>query len=79
MFDWVDDLLNFFKMIGDVLISFFDFVFSLVEDLVYVIKLTGETVIKIPEYFSWLPEEAVAIIVSIFAVVVIYKVIGREG
>ena len=79
MFDWVEDILDFLKMLGDTLISFFDFVFSLVEDLVYVIQLTGETVVKIPSYFSWLPDEAVAIIVSIFAIVVIYKVLGREG
>lgn len=79
MFDWAEDIIDFLKMIGDTLISFFDFVFSLVEDLVYVIQLTGETVLKIPSYFSWLPAEAVAIIVSIFAIVVIYKVIGREG
>lgn len=79
MFDWVEDILDFLKMLGDTLISFFDFVFSLVEDFVYVIQLTGETVVKIPSYFSWLPDEAVAIIVSIFAIVVIYKVLGREG
>ena len=52
MFDWVEDILDFLKMLGDTLISFFNFVFSLVEDLVYVIQLLGETVIRIPTYFS---------------------------
>ena len=79
MFDWVEDILDFLKMLGDTFISFFNFVFSLVEDLVYVIQLLGETVIRIPTYFSWLPSGAVAIIVSIFSIVIIYKVLGREG
>lgn len=79
MLEAIRNVLDFLKMIGDTLISFFEFAFSLVEDLVYVIKLTGEMVIKIPSYFSWLPGEAVALIATIFSIVVIYKVIGREG
>ena len=65
--------------IVDFIISLVDFVISFIADIVYIIGLTGETVAKIPDYFSWLPSEAVTLIVSIFAVVVIYKVLGREG
>ena len=79
MIKLIRNIIDFLKMIGDTLVSFFEFAFSLVEDLIYVIKLTGETVTRIPSYFSWLPSEAVAIIVTIFSIVVIYKVIGREG
>lgn len=56
-----------------------EFLISFFEDIFYVIKLTGEFVLEIPNYFSWLPAEVVASLVSIFAIVVIYKVLGREG
>lgn len=65
--------------IGEFFSSIFDFVLDFFSDIAYVIKLTGEFVLGIPDYFSWLPPEAVALIVSIFGIVVIYKVLGREG
>lgn len=68
----VTDIGNFFSTV-------IDFVISFVEDVVYVIQLTAESVAKIPDYFSWLPESVIVLLVSTFAVVVIYKVLGREG
>lgn len=68
----INGILNFFN-------SIIDFVISFIEDIVYIIKLTGEFVLNIPSYFSWLPSSVVAMLVAIFAVVVIYKVLGREG
>lgn len=65
-------IFDFFKMLFDFVIGFF-------EDIVYIIRLTAAFVARIPSYFSWLPSEVVALVVSIFAVVVIYKVLGREG
>lgn len=65
--------------IGEFFSSIFDFVLDFFSDIAYVIKLTSEFVLGIPDYFSWLPAEAVALIVSIFGIVVIYKVLGREG
>lgn len=65
--------------IGELFISIYDFVIGFFSDIVYVIKLTAAFVANIPNYFSWLPSSVVALIVSIFAVVVIYKVLGREG
>lgn len=61
------------------IVAVYDFITGLIEDLVYVVKLTAEFVKNIPVYFSWLPGSVIAIIVAIFAVVVIYKVLGREG
>lgn len=65
--------------LGQFASSGFDFVIGIFEDIVYMIQLTAEFVAGIPDYFSWLPAEAVALIVSIFSIVVIYKVLGREG
>lgn len=70
---------DFFAGIVDAISSAIDFLISFVGDIVYVIKLTGQFVARIPEYFAWLPAPVLTIIVSIFAVVVIYKILGREG
>lgn len=70
---------DFFAGIVDAIGSAIDFLISFVGDIVYVIKLTGQFVTRIPDYFAWLPAPVLTIIVSIFAVVVIYKILGREG
>ena len=69
---------DFLGGIGNGLMMIVDFVISFFEDVAYIIKLTGEFVLKIPEYLSFLPPSVLAIVVSIFTVVVIYKVLGRE-
>lgn len=63
----------------DVVTSLVDFVIGFIKDIVYVVKLTGGFVAKIPQLFSWLPGSVVALFVVLFAVVVIYKILGREG
>lgn len=73
------EIKDYIVSIGEFFSSAYDFVIGIFEDIAYVIKLTGEFVAKIPDYFSWLPAPLLAIIVSIFAIVVIYKVLGREG
>ena len=72
MIDILEGIVLFFKSVYDFVVGFF-------EDTVYVIRLTAHFVAEIPDYFSWLPTECVVLIVSIFAIVVIYKVLGREG
>ena len=72
-------VIDFFVGITDIITSLIDFVISFVSDLVYVIQLTSAFVIKIPMIFSFMPNEALSILVLIFGVVVIYKVLGREG
>lgn len=65
--------------IGNFFTSIYDFVISLFEDLVFVVKATSKAVASIPNLFSWLPAPVLALLVAIFAVVVIYKIMGREG
>lgn len=71
----IDIVKSFFTTIGKLI----DFIFGMIEDLIYVIKLLGEVTVELPNFFSWLPPEILAIILSIVAIIVIYKVIGREG
>lgn len=72
-------LLDFLKGIGNAIVSVIDFVMGLFEDLVYMIKLLGQVVLNIPNYFSWLPPQILALIVLIISIVVVYKILGREG
>lgn len=72
-------LIDFFKSFTDIVSSLVDFVIGLFEDLVYMIKLLGQVVLNIPVYFSWLPAEVLALVVVLIGVVVVYKILGREG
>lgn len=75
----MDAILQFFAGIGNAITAIFDFIFSMVGDLVYLVGLTGKFLAHVPSYFSWLPPQLLAILVSLFAIVVLYKVFGREG
>lgn len=73
------DIGSFLEAIGDAILFGVQYLVDFMSDIAYVIRLTGEFVADIPQYFSWLPSQIVAIIVSLFSIVVIYKIIGREG
>ena len=75
----LDAIVDFFKGIGTAITSVVDFVIGLFQDLVYMIKLLGQVVLNIPKYFSWLPAEIIALVVLLISIVVIYKILGREG
>lgn len=67
----------------DNIVEFLDTIWTFVKDFTSdtfeMIKLVGETVARIPDYFSWLPSEVAVALVALFGVVVIYKILGREG
>lgn len=65
--------------IGDFLATLGQIVLTFIEDIVYIVKLTGAILLRVPMYFSWMPSEAVILIGILFSIVVIYKVLGREG
>lgn len=75
----LETIKNTLLSIGDFFVTIFDFVVGFVNDIINVIKYCASAVAKIPDYFAWLPAEILAIIVALFAIVVIYKVLGREG
>lgn len=72
-------ILDFLQGIADGFTSVIDFIISMFEDLVYVVQLTGKFLASIPDYFSWLPSGVLALLVTIFGIVVVYKILGREG
>ena len=75
----MDAIVSFFTGIGNAIVSAFDFIVSFFSDLIYVIQLLGKVVLSIPSYFAWLPSSISALLVTLFAIVVIYKILGREG
>ena len=72
-------IIDFIQAIADGILTLIDFVVSFVGDIVYIVQLTAQYLAQIPSYFAWLPQELLTILVTIFAIVVIYKVTGREG
>lgn len=76
MFEFISNLLqniaNFFS-------SVWDFILNLINDIVFVVQSLAKVVATIPQYFGWLPTGVLSVLLMIFAVVVIYKVMGREG
>lgn len=75
----MEALLNFFEGFADFIFAIGDFIISGIMDIGTVIMATGMIAMQIPSYFAWMPTELVVMIVFVFAVVVLYKILGREG
>lgn len=75
----MDAVVSFFKGIGNAIVSIFDFVISFFQDLIYVIQLLGKFLGQLPQYLSWMPSSVSGLLITLFAIVVIYKILGREG
>lgn len=71
-------IIDFFTSLADLFTKAVDFIIGFFEDVVYVILLLGKFVIEIPGYFLWLPGVAIALLVTIFSIVVIYMVLNRK-
>lgn len=75
----LDGLFDLFSTIGEYISTAWTFLVDFFKDTFDMIKLVGETVSKLPQYFTWLPEELLSILLVLFGVVVLYKILGREG
>ena len=75
----MDAIIGFFTGIADVLGGAVDFLIGLCRDIVYIATLSAKAVGALPMLFSWLPAPIVALLLTIFAVVALYKLLGREG
>lgn len=72
-------IIDFLEGLGDILGSLVNFVFGIIQDLLYVIALIGSLVVKIPDMVGWLPSACITLVITAFSIVVIYKILGREG
>ena len=66
--------------LGDALATGLDFLGGFIADLVEMASMLAEGLATIPEWLGYFfPEELVLILIGVFAIVVIYKLLGREG
>lgn len=72
-------MISALKSIFDLLSSLVTFIIGFFQDLVYMISLLGNFIVSLPSYLSWLPPTFVSSVMVIFSIVVIYKILGREG
>lgn len=70
---------NFFSSFGELLGAIGQWFLDTLMDLWYAITMMVDFTLMIPRLFEWLPVSAVVIMVSMFAIVIVYKVLGREG
>lgn len=75
----LDSILGFLETIGEYISTAWQFLVDFFKDLGELITLVGETVLKLPDYLSFLPEELLVPLLAVFTVVVLYKILGREG
>lgn len=71
-------IFNILKSIADFFSSVVSFVLNLISDLIYVVGLLAKSILDIPKYLSFLPPVILAVLISTFSIVVIYKILGRE-
>lgn len=72
-------MISALKSIFNLISSIVSFIIGFFQDLVYMITLLGKFILSLPSYLSWLPPTFITAVTLIFTIVVIYKVLGREG
>lgn len=75
----MQDILDALYSIADALFSVLEVIGDFINDLVWTVELLGKAILNVPNYISWLPKPLIAIVMGCFSVVIIYKVLGREG
>lgn len=74
----MSSIISFFQSIGDGIKAAISFLVDLVSDLVYTVKLITQMVAELPNLFGWLPAGLITILLTLFGIVVIYKILGRD-
>lgn len=61
------------------IISIFDFLGNAIKELATIARLLGSAVASIPSYLGFLPSAAIALVLALVSIAVLYKITGREG
>lgn len=73
-------VINAINGIADGIRAALDFLGGLVADIVSMAEMLADGFLALPTWFGYFfPPEVVVALLAVFAVVVIYKIIGREG
>lgn len=75
----MQSIIDFFGTVGSIISTVIDFVIGLFQDLILMLTLLTKFFAQLPSYLGWLPSTVVSSIVLIFSIVIIYKILGREG
>lgn len=67
------------KTLVDGVIAVIKFIPKLLHDLIMVISLVTESASRLPAILSIFPGVLSSILISVLGVVVLYKIMGREG
>lgn len=71
-------LIDFFKGLGNSVLSIFDFILVLFEDFIGFVKLLGVLPEALKQIFSIFPDEMLFFLGILFSVVIVYKILGRD-
>lgn len=72
-------IIRMLKSLVQLIISLVKFIPVILKDFIIVIELVLNTLTSLPTLFIVFPSVLSAILMSVFGVVIIYKVLGREG
>lgn len=70
---------QFFSEISGTVSAFGRFVVSLYEDTIQFVKLLAKIPVILVSIFDWMPPALWASLYILFSVVILYKILGREG
>lgn len=70
---------NLLETLVQGIIALVKFIPKLLQDLIMVISLVTESAARLPAIFQIFPGVLSSILVSVLGVVVLYKIMGREG
>lgn len=71
--------LSFFQGFADATLSLFDFFFAIFEDTISFLKLIAKMPGYIARALAWIPPQLYVGIGILFTIVILYKILGREG
>lgn len=73
------NIIDFLKGFADGVVAVFDFIIAFFKDFMQFLKLLATMPEKIAKWLSWIPPEIFALLGILFGIVILYKILGREG
>ena len=70
---------NFLASFGELFVSGFNLVLGMLRDFFDVLKLLTKVPTFVLSVFNWMPSEIMVYATCLISVVIIYKILGREG
>lgn len=72
-------IFSYFTTLIDSIVALIEFLISLLRDVVYLVGLLAEMLPVSHSFFTWLPAGLTATLGMTLAVVVVLRVLGRDG